>query len=131
MNGALIYRPSNRKLTWIAFACAITVHLGAIAIAANKTKPVSVTWEGGSDAPPVIGTIDPPPQPPEAEIILPSEQPLNDQQEFVDENVTRPLIHPQRRMSVTTIPRATGFGTARAMGFGSAKALTLYAPKPN
>src|SRR5438552_2979307 len=129
MNGALIYRPSNRKLTWIAFVCAITVHLGAIAIAANKTKPVSVTWEGGFDAPPVIGTIDPPPQPPEAEIILPSEQPLNDQQEFVDENVTRPLIHPRTKTRVAAIPRSTGIGAAQTIGFGSAKALTLYAPK--
>src|SRR5437763_17100115 len=100
MNGALIYRPSNRKLTWIAFVCAIKVHLGAIAIAANKTKPVSVTWEGGFDAPPVIGTIDPPSQPPEGEIILPSEQPFNAPQEIVDASVTRALAHQQSRMMV-------------------------------
>lgn len=131
MNKALIYRPNNRKLIWMAFVCAITIHLGAIAIAENKAKPVSASWEEGSDGPPVIGTIDPSPQSPEAEIILSPEQPVNDQQEFVDENVTRPPIPPQKRTPVAAVPPATGFGTARSMGFGSAKALTLYAPKPN
>ena len=130
MSGALIYRPNNRKLIWFAFACAITIHLGAVAIAGNKSKAISLNWDGGFDGPPVIGTLDPLPSE-DPEIVLPQEQPLIEQEEFVDENLSRPPIHSQKTRPVTAVPRATGLGTTRAMGFGSAKALTLFAPKPN
>jgi periplasmic protein TonB len=128
MNGALIYRPNNRRLTWFAFACAITVHLTAIAIAGNKAKPVSVTLWGEPQGP--VEGIDPPP-PTDVEIILPPDQPIVENPEFVDANITRPPIHPRMKTPVVAVPRAIGMGTARTMGFGSAKALTLYAPKPN
>jgi TonB family protein len=127
MNTALIYRPNNRKLSWIAFACAITIHLGAIALAGNKTKPATITWGGEPDNP-IIGTDSQ--EPPEIEFVLPSQPTVGENQDFPDENVTQPPIRPQRRMPVTTIPRATGIGTARTMSSGSVKALTLYAPKP-
>jgi len=128
MNKAVIYRHNNRKLTWFAFACAITIHLGAIAIAGNKTKPVSVAWEEGPDAPPVSGTIDPAPQPPEAETILPPEQPSIEPHEFIDENVKLAPIHPRKKISPVQSP---SIGLSRASNAGSAKALALFAPRPS
>ena len=129
MNGALIYRPNNRKLIWIAFACAITIHLGAIAIAQSNSKPIPLKWEGGPDNP-VIGMIDPPPQPPDPEIILPPEPAAIQDQEFVDENVTRAPIHPRKKTPAAPV-RSNSAGMMSAMRGGSAKALALYAPKPN
>ena len=129
MNQALIYRANNRRLIWFAFACAITIHLGAIAIAGNKTKPVTVTSWGGPEGPPI--EIEYPPAPPEIETVLPPDQPIVENQEFVDDNVPRPPINPRTKTPVTAVRGATGLGTARTMGFGSAKALTLFAPKPN
>ena len=129
MNKALIYRPNNRRLTWFSFVCAITIHLTAIAIAGNKTNPAAVTSWGDSDGPPIDVEYGPPP--PEIETVLPPDQPIVANQEFVEENVTRSPIHPRTKTPVAAVQSATGIGTARAMGFGSAKALTLYAPKPN
>ena len=127
MNGTLIYRPNSRTLTWIAFGCAITIHLTAIAIAENRSKPVPlVSWvepEG-----PVDG-IDPPPQPEEEPEIVPP-QTMPEDQEFTDENSKRIPIHPRKKAPVTPI-RSTNAGTGQATQDGSVKALTLYAPKPN
>jgi TonB family protein len=130
MNEAAIYRPNNRRLIWVAFACAITIHVGAIAIAQSTSKPPGLTWHGELDDT-VIGTIDPPPQPPEPEIILPTEPAVIEDQEFPEENVTRTAIRPRKKVSVTAAPRSIGLGTGRAMSVRSAKALSLYAPRPN
>ena len=129
MNKALIYRPNNRRLTWVAFVCAITIHLGAIAIAGNKTKPVSITWNGGSEDP-VIG-IETPPQTPETELVLPPEQTVIEDQEFTEENVSPRPVRPRKKTQIAPVIRSIGLGTGRATNNGSVKALTLYAPKPS
>ena len=36
MNTALIYRPNNRGLIWVAFGFALTIHLAAVALGENK-----------------------------------------------------------------------------------------------
>jgi TonB family protein len=128
MNKALIYRPNNRKLAWIAFACAITVHLGAIAIAANKTKPMTVTSSGESDGPP-IEVEDTLPLPP-TETVLPSEPKVIEDQEFTDENVSPRPVRPHKKMPLVPVARSTGAGIT-SWHSGPVKALTLYAPKPN
>ena len=128
MNKALIYRPNNRKLTSLAFACAITIHLGAIALAGNKSKPVAITW-GGEPDDPVIGTIDPTPQTPEPELVLPPEPNVIEDQEFTDETVSPP-IRSRKKAPMIPIARSIGAGATSTMRGGSVKALTLYAPRP-
>ena len=128
MNKALTYRSNNRKLTWIAFVCAITIHLGAIAIAGNKPKPVTVISWGESDGPPV--EVDYGPPPPDTETVLPPEPNVVEDQEFTDENVSPRPARPRKKMPLTPVVRSTGTGT-RSSHSGLVKALTLYAPKPN
>lgn len=129
MNKALIYRPNNRRLTWVAFVCAITIHLGAIAIAGNKSKPVSVVSWGELDGPPIDGQYGPPP--PEIETVSPPEPNVIEDQEFTEENVSPRQVRPRKKTPIAPVIRSIGLGTGRATNNGSVKALTLYAPKPS
>lgn len=126
MNGALIYRPHSRKLTWIAFACAITIHLGAVAFGEHRSKPAS---NFGGEIVDVIGIDNPPDQSPQPEeIFLPEEvAPIVDT-EFADENVTRAPIRRRKKISPVQFP---SIGWSKASSAGSAKALALFAPRPN
>lgn len=128
MNGALIYRGNNRKLTWIAFICAITIHLTAIAIAVNKAKPVSLSWTDPLG--PVMGTDDPPSA--QIEELSPPEQTLAppDPNAFPQENATPAPIRPRKKTPATPI-RSANIGLGQAANAGSVKALTLSAPKPS
>ena len=125
MNGALIYRPNNRKLTWIAFACAITIHLGAVGLAKNKPESISPVVPAGSE---VEITDFPAANPEESELVLPPEQPSIEPHEFADENVRLAPIRPRKKISPVQSPN---IGLSRASNAGSAKALALYAPRPN
>lgn len=128
MNEALIYRPNNRKLIWIAFACAITIHLAAVGFANSRPQKVSsVVSPFGPD---IEVTDFPPSAQEEPDLTAPPEQPSSNE-DFVEENATRPPIRPHKKAPVTAVSRANGIGMARATSFGSAKALTLYAPRPN
>ncbi len=125
MNGTVIYRPNNRKLTWIAFACAITIHLGAVGLANNKPESVSPVVPPGSD---VEVTDFPPANPEEPELVLPPEQPSIERQEFTDENVKLTPIRPRKKISPVQSP---SMGLSRSSNAGSAKALALFAPRPS
>lgn len=128
MNTALIYRPNNRKLIWLAFACAITIHLGAIALAENKSRIVAPDLTSSGNE--VQGVDVPPSDPPEVVDVSPSEQPvITDDADFYDDKMTTP-IRPRKKMPTSPV-RSTGAGQTMAMRGGSAKALALYAPRPN
>ena len=129
MNKALIYRPNNRRLIWIAFVCAITIHLGAIAIAGNNSKPFVVNVIPDSFDPPVVGVDEnPPPMPQEEETITP---PITDQHQFVEDNVKPPPTRPRKKAPVSPVFRSIGIGMGKTTHSGSAKTLALYAPRPN
>ena len=128
MSVAMIYRPNNRRLTWIAFVCAITIHLGAIAIAENKSKPLVANVIPESFDPPVVG-IDgnPPPMPQEDETITP---PITNESEFTEDNVKPPLVRPRKKAAVSAVVRSIGIGTGKTQS-SSVKTLVIYAPKQN
>ena len=129
MNAALIYRPNSRKLTWFAFACAIAIHLTAVAIAENTSKPVVVNVIPDSFDPPVVGIDEnPPPMPQEEETITP---PITDQNEFAEDDVKPPPIRPRKKAAVSPVFRSIGIGTGKTTHSGSAKTLALYAPRPD
>ncbi len=129
MSAALIYRPNNRKLIWTSFICAIAIHLTAVVLAENKSKPVTAISWGEPDGPPI--EVEDPSSLPEVETVLPPDQLIVEDQEFFDEDASRRPIRPRKKTPVAPVPGARGSGMARTMGLTSAKALTLYAPKPN
>jgi periplasmic protein TonB len=124
MNAALIYRPNNRKLIWMAFVCAIMVHATAVVLAVNKSKPVSPGPIAGIDE--VIG-VDLPQAAPE-EDASPSEPPaITNDEEFFEEKIRTPI--PRKKTPVAPV-RSTSVGMTGAMRGGIAKTLALYAPRP-
>jgi TonB family protein len=128
MSVAMTYRPNNRRLTWIAFVCAVTIHLGAIAIAENKSKPLVVNVIPESFDHAVVGIEEnPPPMPQEEETITP---PITNESEFTEYNVKPPLVRPRKKAPVSPVVRSIGIGTGKTQS-GSVKTLVLYAPKPN
>src|ERR1700730_1658712 len=108
MNVTMIYRPNNRRLTWIAFVCAVSIHLGAIAIAGNKTKPGAITSWGDTEDPPIDVEYGPPPS--EIETVLPLEQALVEDQEFTEENIAPRPVRPRKKMPLVPVVRSTGGG---------------------
>jgi TonB family protein len=128
MNEAMIYRPNKRKLIWIAFACAITIHVTAIAIAENRSKPVVVNVIPDSFDPPVVGIDEnPPPMPQEEETMTPA---ITDESEFIEDNVRPSVVRQRKKAPVSPVVRSIGIGTGKTQS-GSVKTLVLYAPKPN
>jgi protein TonB len=130
MDAALIYRSRGRSLIWMAFGCAIAIHLTAVVLAENRSRFVPPGLPSGNE---VIGFIDPPPQPSEQpETVSPPEQVpvVTDDDAFPEENATPPPIRPPKKTPMTPIVRPKGAGTASAMQSGSAKAAAMYAPRP-
>jgi TonB family protein len=129
MNAALIYRPRGRWLIWIAFGCAVAIHLTAIAIAGSKSQ--SVVTNFGPFNPEVIGIVDDQPPSQEPDVVSPPEQvqPVSDDDAFPEENA-KPPVRPRKKTPISPIVRSIGTGTERALHAGSVKALTLYAPRP-
>jgi TonB family protein len=129
MKAALIYRARSRWLIWVAFGCAVAIHLTAIVLAENKSRSISPSFPSGDE---VIGVIDPLPSPSqEPETVAPPEQPplATDDDAFREENATLP-IRPHKKRPVSPLVRSIGTGTTSAMHGGSVKALTMYAPRP-
>ena len=130
MNAALIYRSRSRWLIWIAFGCAVAIHLTAIVFAENRSRVVVTDF--GSFEPDVIGTVnDQPALPQEPETVSPPEQvqPATDDDAFPEENA-KPPVRPRKKTPVSPVVRSIGTGTGRALHAGSVKALTIYAPRP-
>ena len=130
MNAALVYRARSRWLIWVAFGCAVAIHLAAIAIAENESRPIP--QNSGAEITDVIG-FDPPDQPPsQPEEVSPPEQILAapDDDAFPDENVAPRPIRPRKKTPVAPVIRSNGIGTGSAATSGSAKASALYAPRP-
>ena len=129
MNTALNYRTRSRWLIWVAFGCAIAIHLTAIALAENKSRVV-VTDFGSFDTP-VMG-IDEPPSPQEQDPIVPPDvvPSVTDEDAFPPENARPRPIRPRKKTPVSPVVRSIGAGTGPALHAGSVKALTLYAPRP-
>lgn len=131
MNVAMIYRARSRWLIWVAFACAIAIHLTAIVLAENRSRVVLTDF--GSFESDVIGTIDDQPAlPQEPETVSPPEQvlPVTDQDAFPEENAKPSPVRPRKKKPVSPVVRSIGAGTGRPLLAGSVKALTLYAPRP-
>lgn len=127
MNSALIYRSRGRTLVWIAFGCAIAIHLTAVVLAENRPRYVAPSFPVGDE---LVGVIEPEPQPPpEPETSPPPDQvPSVTNDTFREEQATPPTIRPRRKITAPIRPIVITKG--RTMQLGSVKTLTLYAPRP-
>jgi TonB family protein len=126
MNGALIYRPNNRKLIATSFICAIAIHVTALVFAGNKSKPVLVDSMPIGDE---VDGVDVSTSAPEVDDVSPPEQPAVADQEFYDDGITKP-IRPKKKVIVAAI-RSNLSGLTTGVRGGSVKALALYAPRPS
>jgi TonB family protein len=130
MKAALIYRARSRWLIWVAFGCAVAIHLTAIVLAESRSRVVVTDF--GSFEPDVIGIVDdqPPSQEPDV-VSSPEEVPqVADDEALPQENATQTPVRPRKKTPVSPVVRSIGAGTGRALHAGSIKALTLYAPRP-
>jgi TonB family protein len=127
-NTALLYRPTQRWRTWIAFACAIGLHFVAISLArtvpevpsfpASTDIGIDVTIGRAPDEMPVEPekTSTPPPEPVKSDEAFPEETP-------------KPRIRrsdPQPLQAIRPVQ-----STSSRSSFSSFKVLATYAPRPD
>ena len=125
MNPALLYRTRGRWTFWIAFVCAVTIHLGAVVLGKNKSESAKLEnfrpVEGG------VELIDTEPElpSPEQSITPPTvEQIPLDQDSFQEENPTPASVRSRKKSRPAVFVRGT------IASFRSVKAMVTYAPRP-
>ena len=129
MKTTMIYRPQRRGSVWIAFTCALIVHLGVVLVAANKSDKVMPQQLGPADE--VVNIEDGPAEPPREPEAEPLSEPTSaspTDDSFVEENV-RP-IQRRKKPAAAPIPHSTAIGLAGASRYASVKNLLLSAPRP-
>jgi len=125
MNAALLYRSRGHWTFWIAFACAATIHLGAVVFAKSKSERTTVQdfMPPGTDV--ELINEQPEPESPQESITPPPLDKIRlDEDVFVEENRTQPSVHARKKTRTASLVRGT------AAPFGSVKALVMYAPRP-
>lgn len=125
MTPTLLYRQYGRCIFWIAFASAIAIHLGAVALA--RTKPPTIALEHLT--PPVdfeiIDATEPEPVLEEPPALPPLEEIHPDQDNFPEENLKPSPVRPYRKARPPSLVRGTTTTSLR-----SVKAMVGYAPRP-
>jgi protein TonB len=124
MNPALLYRQHGRCILWIAFVSAITIHLGAVALAITKsptTTPEHVAPAGDVE----IDVSKPEPALQEPATSPPLEEVNPDQESFPEENHKPLPVRAYRKARPAPLVRGT-----TATSLRSVKATVTYAPRP-
>jgi len=128
---ALLYRPSARWQTWLAFGCAAALYLAAIALARTEFQaPLSPPpTDSGVDV-----VIDPTP---DQTPVQPVEPTLTELSEFVkpdeafpEESSTPAPIRPLVRKPVSHLIRSASAAAVSGPGRSWVKILAIYAPRP-
>jgi outer membrane biosynthesis protein TonB len=110
---------------WIAFVCAVGIHLGAVVLA--KTKSESATVKNFT---PLQGDVEliksePDPIAPEDSITPPPSEPIHSDQEFFsEENLKESKVRARRKVPPASIVRGA------TVSLRSVKAMAIYAPRP-
>ena len=98
MNPALVYRQHGRCIFWIAFMSALTIHLGAVALAKTKSPPATLEDFNPPGDVELVDTAEPEPALLEESAMPPPlEQIPPDQNIFREENLTPPLVRAHRK----------------------------------
>lgn len=121
MNRAILYRRSNKRLVGIAFAVAIVIHVGAIALSANRPEPPSIVYI----MPAIVDvTVDPTDSPPAVDISIPDPPTIpNLENDFRDE--VRAAVRATRLAPIARPPNN------RPAWFSNVKPSALSAPRPD
>jgi protein TonB len=125
MNPALLYRQNGRSIFWIAFMSALAIHLGAVALAKNKSPTPTLkdfTPTGDVD---VVDSYEP--EPPLLDELIappPLEEIHPDQDSFPEESHKPPAVRTYRKARPPSLARGT------TAPLHSVKALVAYAPRP-
>ena len=125
MNAALLYRSRGRWTFWIAFACAATIHLGAVVFAKSKSERTTVQdfMPPGTDV--ELINEQPEPESPQESITPPPLDKIRlDEDVFVEENRMQPPVLARKTTRAVRLVKGT------LAPFGSLKALVMYAPRP-
>jgi len=125
MNRPLLYRSRGPWMFWIAFVCAVGIHVGAVVLAKTRSESTQVEnftlLEGEVD----LTETQPDPISPEDSVTPPPlEQIRPDQEIFPEENPKEPKVRPCKKVRSTSLMRGT---TAELR---SLKAMVMYAPRP-
>jgi TonB family protein len=125
MNSALLYLKHGRCLSWIAFVSALAIHLGAVALARNKSPIPDVkdfTPPGAVDifdvSEPTPPLLQEPVTPPPLEEIQP------DQDSFQEENRKPPFVRGYHKAPARSLVQGM------TASLRSVKATLAYAPRP-
>jgi protein TonB len=123
MNAALIYRPSRRSLFWLAFSCAVGIHVGAVVFAKGKSDKTVLQefMPPGNEV--EISYAQPDQPPPEPSATLP-EQISPGEETFAEGNAKPARVLPRKKI------RAGSVFTGTKAAAGSLKTLVTYAPRP-
>jgi TonB family protein len=125
MNPALPYRQHGRSIFWIAFMCALAIHLGAVALAKTKSPPATLEDFNPPGDVELIDIAEPEPAQLEEFVTPPPlEQIHPDQDSFQEENLTPPPARPHRKARPPSLVRGT------TASLRSVKAMVAYAPRP-
>lgn len=127
MASPMFYRPNPKWQIWCAFAGAVLIHVGAVALAQRSAPPV-IAQPGPADIE-IITIDDPPPitpvEPPPEDIALPP--PPNSDVTFIEENPSPPRI--RQRPDRPTQRLVKSAPSASSMSMSSAKVLAISAPR--
>ena len=124
---ALLYRPSARWQTWLAFGCAAALYLAAIALARTEFQaPLSPPpTDSGVDVvidPTPVQSVEPTPTE-LSEFVKPDEA-------FPEESSTPAPIRPLVRKPVSRLIRSASAAAVSGPGRSWVKILAIYAPRP-
>src|SRR5690242_20068401 len=114
MNPILLHRQYRRSTFWIAFITALAIHLGAVALAKNKstaTKPECFTAPAAVD---VIDAAEPESVLEESVTPPPLEQIRADEESFPEENPKPLPVRPHRRAGPVSLVRGTTTASLRS-----------------
>lgn len=125
MNPALLYRIRGRWTFWIAFVCAVTIHLGAVVLGKNKSEIAKLKNFSPDEGDVELVDTEPELPSPEQSITPPPvEQIPLDQDSFQEENLTTPPVRSRKKSRPAVLVRGT------IASFRSVKAMVTYAPRP-
>lgn len=127
MPAPLLYRPSQRWQIFVAFGAAVLLHVGAVALAARKTQPITPPILEADVVIAVVESIPPLPPPTVDVPDIPAPPPPPPDDPFPAEVKSPPARKPAAAQR--SIGRAVTHSTAPRFS-GSPKVTAIRAPRP-
>jgi TonB family protein len=124
MNRTLLHRHDGRSIFWIAFTSALAIHVGAVALAKNKSPTARLEVFSPPGDLEFIDVTEPEHVSEESVIPTPLEQIHADQETFREENLKPLPVRTYRTARPASLVRGT------TASLRSVKAMVTYAPRP-